>query len=672
MTDSLTDAAVIASSEEAIERLCIRNVVASNEERIFFKDREGRLLLVSNALREVVGRQAGPENVIGKSDLDFASEAHAAAARADEARVMATGEPILAKVQRETFDDRPDDWAQTSRLPLRDDTGEIVGTWGITRDITAQVTAEAELRASREQLQAREAMHRVMFEQNPYATCVYDRSTLQIVATNNAAVTTYGYSREEFSAMTITDLIPTAEVDLYGSSIDPWKGPAHRGLRTADPQRHRRKDGTTVEVEVTSNDVVLDGRQCRIKSSHDVTERNRAAGELTRALDAAVEASNLKSAFLANISHEIRTPMNGVLGLTELLLDTSLDEEQQALAVQVTRSGELMVELINDILDISKIEAGEVVLELADYSLRATLEQTCAVAGIQAQTKGLEFVLEIADSVPEQTRGDARRLRQVLLNLVANAVKFTSEGSVSVRASSTTLESTDVLRIEVTDTGIGIDPVGRDRLFEPFTQADVSTTRNYGGTGLGLAIARELTELMGGVIGVDSEIGSGSTFWLELPLSSSSGGAVRPPRPSSGAAPLWVGEPSILVAEDSAVNQIVASRTLERCGCRVTVVPGGRQALDALSEQEFDAVLMDCQMPGMDGYQATIELRRLEDGGRRTPVIAMTAFAMSGAADACLAAGMDDYVSKPIQRDDLIETLRRWLPTHASGGGGDG
>jgi PAS domain S-box-containing protein len=656
-----------AAGEEAVERLCIHNVVANTEERIFFKDRDSRFLLVSAALREVVGQQAGPASVIGKSDVDFASVEHAAGALADEGRVMATGEPILHKVQRETFRDRPDDWAQTSRLPLRDCQGTIVGTWGITRDITAQVTAEAELSANGEALRAREAMHRVMFEQNPHATCVYNRETLQIVAINNAAVATYGYSREEFSAMTIIDLLPGADVAPHRGSVDAWQGPAEPGLRTRDPQRHRCKDGTTVEVEVTSNNVFIDGRQCRIISSQNVTERNRAADELARARDSAIEASNLKSAFLANISHEIRTPMNGVLGLTELLLETSLDREQRALAVQVSRSGELMVELINDILDISKIEAGEVELEFADYSLRATLEQTCAVAEMQAEAKGLKFGLEIVDSVPERTRGDARRLRQVLLNLVANAVKFTSEGSVSVRMSSTTREATDVLRIAVTDTGIGIDPAGRDRLFEPFTQADVSTTRNYGGTGLGLAIARELTELMGGVIGVDSEVGSGSTFWLELPLTSSHG-PVRPPRPAGGATATWVRAPSILVAEDSDVNQIVALRTLERCGCRATVVPDGRQALDALSKQEFDAVLMDCQMPDMDGYQATVELRRIENGGRHTPVIAMTAFAMSGAADACIAAGMDDYVSKPIQRDDLIETLRRWLPTLADGG----
>jgi CheY-like chemotaxis protein len=219
----------------------------------------------------------------------------------------------------------------------------------------------------------------------------------------------------------------------------------------------------------------------------------------------------------------------------------------------------------------------------------------------------------------------------------------------------------------VADTGIGIEPEALDRMFEPFTQADVSTTRNYGGTGLGLAIARELIELMGGTIGAESESGHGSTFWFELAFSAPVAPDRRPPRPESlsvDARPLWLTAPLLLVAEDNAVNQIIAVAALERCGCRVEVVNDGRKALEALSTRSYDAVLMDCQMPEMDGYEATAELRRRESGDRHTPVIAMTAHAMAGDRENCLEAGMDDYISKPMRRQQLIDTLQRWIPQH--------
>ncbi len=651
------DSALSAFSREGVERLCFFNLVASPDERYFFKDRESRFVLVSDGWLAGVGQGHALEEVVGKTDFDFTGHDQAMIAFQEEQRVITTGEPMVARIDRDWAPGRPDTWLQVVKLPLRDGEGKIVGTWGITRDVTAQVDAERALAAS-------ESQYRSLFEHNPQPMMAYARDARQIVAVSSAAVAAYGYTREEFLGMTIDDLIP--------AEAQPLTGPPSHGFSGATQAHHQYKDGTVIDVEITSDDLTLDGHECRIALCLNVTERNRTTAELAIARDAAVEASNTKSAFLANMSHEIRTPMAGVLGMAELLLDSRLDDDQRELLTHISRSGELLMGLINDVLDLSKIEARQLTLDIADFALRETIEQACAVAGMTLRAKGAAFELRIGKAVPERACGDGQRLRQVLLNLVSNAVKFTTEGKVTVRVGAKRQAGgATVVRIEVVDTGIGIDPALIDKLFEPFTQADVSTTRKYGGTGLGLAIARELTELMGGTIGVHSVHsvpGAGSTFWIELPLPA----AVAVNGQPSGvvgvtgtASPQWLTPPRLLVAEDGLVNQIVAVRTLKACGCQTEVASDGVQALEMLSTRHYDAVLMDCQMPMMDGYQATAELRRRENGGHHTPVIAMTAHAMVGAVEQCLGAGMDDYISKPLRRATLMETLRRWIPTQS-------
>ncbi len=760
------------------------------------KDDSGRILYANNALLRFCGRQL--QDVLGQTDYQFwglASET----VRAHDREMLRSGRSAQYVLPLTSHTGAQHYWL-VLKFALAGEGGQpLIGVTAI--DITEQQSAADHVARSEER-------YRLLFEDAPVAMHEIDGDGI-ITRVNRARCALGGYSLEELVGHHASEFVPLEQREESRAAMRAKLGGAQPLIPVE--RSYLRKDGGLLRVEVHDtpiygvNGTVQGMRTCLV----DLTERYEARqridafalqlqeknSALALALESARESTRLKSQFLANMSHEIRTPMNGVLGMAELLLESGLTAEQESLAVNVSRSGMQLLAIINDILDLSKIESGKLELEHAPFDLTGVVEAAVELMAPAAHAKGLELTYWLDPEVPVRLVGDEARLRQVLLNLVGNAVKFTAEGEIAVRVSAG-LEPNGAVRLHVivTDTGIGIPEDGMQHLFQSFTQADSSTTRRFGGTGLGLAIAKSISELMQGRIGAESAPGRGSRFWftavlepdaaapsnsvrpalrparvlivddnatsrgilerytaawglrphpvengeqalaalrsnhaasepiglviLDMPmpdmdgaaltreiagdpalgatriihltaigcLPDSAGAAARVAKPvkpqalyeclknvmehSPGAAPAATEtlpdrhprtcRGRVLIAEDNPVNQRVASLQVRRCGFDTDVVGDGEEALAALEGLHYALVLMDCQMPRMDGYAATRELRRRENGSRHTPVIALTANAYATDREACLQAGMDDHLAKPVSLRTLGEILDHW------------
>jgi len=473
-----------------------------------------------------------------------------------------------------------------------------------------------------------------------------------------------GYARAEVIGMHVSrwdaGLPPESIPDVIRQQIE-------RRVRSTFETRHRRKDGSVFPVEITGCALDLDGRPVLFNSSRDITARKEAERALIDARSRAEEANQAKSAFLATMSHEIRTPMNGILGMAQLLQGGDLGESERQDDVRlIIESGEALLTLLNDILDLSKVEAGRVELESIEFRPAALLRDSAVLFQERASEKGLHIEWDWAGAAEASFRGDAGRLRQMLSNLASNAIKFTASGSVRLEGRAVNESASHcMLEFSVQDTGAGIPRDRQASLFQPFSQADASTTRKYGGSGLGLSIVRSLAERMGGGAWLESEEGRGTRVWFRVsaepvtpgPAPATAPRAVPAPRAAQGCA-------MVLVVEDNPTNRKVASGMLRKHGVGFECAHNGREALERIEAgARPDLVLMDCQMPVMDGFEATRRIRALEAGrgGARVPIVALTAGAFSEDRERCIEAGMDDFLAKPLNLRDLQAMLEKWL-----------
>ncbi len=637
----------LRQSEEQFRRLFEDSPVACHE-----IDANGVVRRVNRAECTLLGFEAS--ELVGREIWDFVAPEERERSRAAVLRKTSGLQPLVPFHRDYVRRDGKSLVLEIHENLIRGPERQIEGIRSVMLDVTERKRAEKALRESEER-------YRELFENANDIIYTHDMRG-NFISLNKAGERISGYSRDEMPPKNLADIMAPEEVARVRSLI-ARKPPAGGAPRTE--VEIIAKDGRRIPLEVSSRLIFKDGKPVAMEGiARDITERRRAEEAARQAREAAESANRAKSEFVANVSHEIRTPLNGIIGLTQLALETNLTAEQRAYLRAVKDSADSLHTVINDILDFSKIEAGKMSLVSDVFSLSETLSAVLGTFAVHAQRKGLQLLHHGSSQVPDRLMGDPGRLRQILVNLVGNAVKFTDRGSVEVRVECECAQGDAIwLHFSVADTGIGIHSEKRPLIFEAFQQADPSTTRKYGGTGLGLTICAQLVELMDGRIWVDSQEGRGSTFHFTARFGLDHSASLShipfaPKLAASAAAPRR--RLHILVAEDHPVNQLLARRLLETQGHTVAVASNGLEALAALENETFDLVLMDVQMPELGGMEATERIRERENAtGQRIPVIAMTARAMQSDRDGCLQAGMDGYVAKPIVPEQLFAEIQR-------------
>ena len=608
-------------------------------------DKNKTFTLVNNCMAQMLG--TSKDELIGVSTIDITYPEDIESSRKNLESLFQGDTDSYRFEKRYIRKDGTVFWVDLSVSQIIDKDGNTKASIGMIADINDRKQAEEKLRDSEEK-------YRELFEHASDAVMIFDAETLQFEDANQTTLNLYGYTKEEYLQLIVPDI-----------SAEPKKSEkAGKSLRRNDKgfikpvlRYHKRKDGSVFPVEILSGIFFSKGRKKIIGSVRDITERIKTSEELQQAKEAAEAANMSKSEFLANMSHEIRTPLNGVMGVLNLMLSTKLSKEQLDLIETGKRSSDSLLTVINDILDFSKIEAGELDLEIINFNLRNAIEEVVELPAMQAHEKGLEFIYEIHHEIPSLLKGDPGRLRQLLLNLTNNAIKFTKEGEVVLRVSLTKeTESHAKIRFEVKDTGIGIPEDKQGDIFESFKQTDSSTTRNYGGTGLGLSISKRLAGLMNGEIGVESEIGKGSTFWFT---------ALFEKQPHCdeellSPAPDLNGKRFLLV-DDNRTNLEILKGYIESWGCYCDVADSGEMALSLMNavakvNAPFDAAIIDMRMPGMDGAELG---RRIKGNSKlkETSMIMLTSQGLRGDASRMKGIGFAAYLTKPIRRSQLFDCL---------------